>query len=143
LNNNHQLYTRSLVTFGDNYVAPITIAVGIVLMVLGPIGWFAAEEVKQSWTAFIPSIFGIVLLGLGVLALQEKMRKHAMHAAVIWGLFGFIAAAARVVPAALGGEIHKNPLAFTMQLVMAVVCGVFVVLCVKSFIDARRRRQAQ
>jgi uncharacterized membrane protein len=123
-------------------VAPISIGIGILLIVLGPIGWFAADEDKQSWTAFIPAIFGAVLVILGFLALQEKMRKHAMHAAVMVGLLGFIAAAARVVPAGLSGEL-KNPLAFAMQLAMALLCGVFVGLCVKSFIDARRRRQSQ
>jgi hypothetical protein len=120
----------------------ITIGVGIVLIALGPIGWLAAEEGKQSWTAFIPSIFGAVLAVLGCLALQEKMRKHAMHAAVVFGLIGLIAAAARAVPVGLSGEI-KNPLAFGMQVAMAVTCAVFVGLCIKSFIDARRRRQSQ
>jgi uncharacterized membrane protein len=123
-------------------VAPITITFGIVLVALGPIGWFGAEADKQSPTAFIPSVVGVLLVVLGVLALREKMRKHAMHGAVLVGLIGFIAAVARVVPVLTSGEI-KNPWALTMVTTMAVICGVFVGLCVKSFIDARRRRQAQ
>lgn len=123
-------------------MAPITICIGILLAALGPIGWLASDENRQSWTAFIPSIFGVLLIVLGSLALQEKMRKHAMHAAVMVGLIGLIAAAVRAVPVGLSGDI-KNPLAFGMTVTMAVICGVFVGLCVKSFIDARVRRQAQ
>jgi hypothetical protein len=121
-------------------VAPISIGIGILLIALGPIGWFAADEGKKSWTIFIPAIFGAALVVLGVVALQEKWRKHAMHAAVVWGLFGFFAALARAVPAGLSGDI--NPLPFTMQVAMALLCGVFVLLCVKSFIDARRQAQS-
>jgi len=74
--------------------------------------------------------------------LRDNMRKHAMHTAVLVGLLGLVAAAARALPVGLSGDI-KNPLAFGMQVAMAVTCAVFVGLCVKSFIDARRRRQSQ
>jgi len=120
----------------------ITIGVAVVLIALGPVGWFGAEEGKQSPTAFIPSVFGVVLAVLGCLALRDNMRKHAMHTAVLVGLLGLVAAAARALPVGLSGDI-KNPLAFGMQVAMAVTCAVFVGLCVKSFIDARRRRQSQ
>jgi hypothetical protein len=120
-------------------VAPITIVIGILLIALGPIGWFGADEDKQSWTAFIPTIFGVILLVLGVLALQDRLRKHAMHAAAAVGLLGFLASGSRIVPAVFG-EI-RNLWAFEMQTAMGLLCLVFVLLCVKSFIDARRRRQ--
>jgi drug/metabolite transporter (DMT)-like permease len=118
-------------------VARITIGIGVVLIVFGLVGYFPDLE---SWTALIPAFVGVLLAVLGVVALDDRRRKHAMHAAVIVGLLGFLAAAARAIPVALSGEI-KNPKAFTMVVAMAVTCGVFVALCVKSFIDARRQRQ--
>ena len=107
------------------------------MIALGLIGYLPHQE---SWTALIPALFGAVLLVLGAVGLRENARKHAMHAAAGVGVVGFIGAAARLIPAALSGEI-KLPLAFAMQVAMAVVCGAFVGLCIKSFVDARRRRQ--
>jgi len=105
--------------------------------VLGAIGYLP----HQAPTALIPAGFGAVLLLLGGLAFQEKMRKHAMHAAVMVGLIGFLGAGFMAIRAALTGGIEQRPLAFATQVVMALVCAVFVALCVKSFIDARKRRQ--
>jgi hypothetical protein len=73
-------------------------------------------------------------------ALQDNLHKHAMHGAVVVGLIGFLAGLGRAVPVALSDEI-ANKKAFAMVVAMTVICGVFVGLCVKSFIDARRRRQ--
>jgi hypothetical protein len=118
-------------------VPHITIGVGGLLIALGLIGYFPDQV---SWTALIPAIFGVILAILGAMALRPGLRKHAMHVAVMVGLIGLIAGLGRAIPVALSGEI-SNTKAFAMVLAMAVICGVFVALCVKSFIDARRRRQ--
>lgn len=116
----------------------VTIVCGLILSALGPIGYFAAE--KQSGTAFIPTGFGLVLLVCGVLALNEARLKHAMHAAAMVGLLGFLGAGAMAIKKLAAGDTAG--LALPMQAIMAVVCGVFVGLCVKSFIDVRRARTA-
>jgi hypothetical protein len=116
-------------------VAPITVGVGVLLILLGAGGYAAT----QAGTALIPAGFGLALLLLGLLARQEKLRKHAMHTAVLVGLVGFGGAAFMAVKALASGEVER-PVAVAAQGVMAVICGVFVGLCVKSFIDARRRR---
>jgi O-antigen/teichoic acid export membrane protein len=121
-------------------VAPITIVVSIVLLVLGLIGFLLSQP--QSPTALIPAGFGAVLLLLGLLARQEKMRKHAMHTAVLIALAGLIGAVVMLIRA-LSAETIERPLAFTMQALMALTLGVFVALCVKSFIDARRKREPE
>ena len=90
--------------------------------------------------------FGIAFVVLGALALNEKMLKHAMHVAATLGLLGFLAAAVRGLPKLLtllqGGEVD-HPLAVYATSAMAGLCLVFVLLCVKSFLDARRRRAAR
>jgi uncharacterized membrane protein len=119
-------------------VSKITIAVGAFLIVLGLIGYFGTGMV--SWTALIPALFGLPLTLLGLLALQEGWRKHAMHAAVIIGLVGFLGGAFSFVrPLLSGGEM--KPMAAVMQALMALTCAAFVGLCVKSFIDARVARK--
>jgi uncharacterized membrane protein HdeD (DUF308 family) len=116
-------------------VPRVTLLLGVVLIVLGIIGFIP----HQAPTALIPAAFGLVFAILGVLAGQEAFRKHAMHAAAALGLIGFLGAAVMVIRALAAGVIER-PLAFTLQIAMAVLCVGFVALCVKSFIDARRRR---
>ena len=116
----------------------ITIGFGAVLIALGLIGYLPHQE---SPTALIPAVFGVVLVVLGVLALRDNMRKHAMHLAAVVGVVGFLAGAGRAISVLVGPTGITNELAFTMTVLLAVVCGVFVGLCVKSFIDARKRRQ--
>ncbi len=119
-------------------MSKITIAVGAFLIVLGLIGYLGTGMV--SWTALIPAFFGLLLTILGVLALQEGWRKHAMHVAVIIGLVGFLGGAFSFMrPLLSGGEM--KPMAATMQALMALTCAAFVGLCVKSFIDARVARK--
>ncbi len=64
-----------------------------------------------------------------------------MHLAAVVGVVGFLAGAGRAISVLAAGNGITNALAFSMTVGLAVVCGVFVGLCVKSFIDARKRRQ--
>ena len=120
-------------------MSPIAIVFGVLLTALG-VGLYATSD-SGSPTALIPAAFGVVLILLGLIARAgDKARKHAMHVAALVGLVGFVVPTARVVPALAGGaEINR---AIGGQIAMAVLCLAFVVLCVKSFIDARRARQA-
>lgn len=118
-----------------------TILFGVVLIVLGIVGYIATGAV--SVTALIPSFFGGVLALLGWLALNEKYRRHAMHIAVVVGLLGFLgtarglAALPRLVSDAGGVE---RPAAVVAQAIMAILMIVYVALGVRSFIAARRAR---
>ena len=46
------------------------------------------------------------------------------------------------LPALFAGAPVERPAAIIAQAVMAVLCVVFIALCVKSFIDARRGKKA-
>jgi hypothetical protein len=122
-------------------MGPITIVFGLVLVGLGFSGYFSSTAEHPSGTVWIPAYVGAVLVLLGGLALKDHLRKHAMHAAAMVGTLGFLAAAGRLVwKLFTDGKVEGSP-AIHLGL-MALVCGAFVGLCVKSFIDARRRRQA-
>ena len=90
-------------------MAPIAILFGVLLGLLGPVLFFLSDPEKQSPTAFIPSGFGVALIVLGVIALNEKYRMHAMHGAALIGLIGFVVPIARVGMVAAGGGFTLNP----------------------------------
>jgi hypothetical protein len=79
----------------------------------------------------------LVLAGLASLA-APGARKHAMHAAAVVGLLGVIGG---IVPAALRGFAVEQ-VAVKVGLGMTVLSGVFLFLCVRSFIAARKAREA-
>ena len=121
----------------------VSIACGILLMLIGVIGYaYGMIDGKASLTALIPALFGLVLVALGAVSrAKEHLRKHLMHGAVMVGLIGFIATASSFfkIPALLNGTAER-PAAIIAQLATAAVCLIFVLLCVKSFADARRNR---
>jgi hypothetical protein len=122
-------------------VAPVSILFGILLILLG-IGGYVLPE-KQSETALIPAGLGLLLVVLGVLGRQEKYRKHAMHAAAALGLLGLLVALGHLIPGAVkNGYSLANEAQLAVSL-MALLCAVFVGLCVRSFIVARRNRARQ
>ena len=115
------------------------IITGILLIIIGVAGYIHGMSVdKASVTALIPAFFGIVLAILGLAArASEGMRKHLMHAAVLIALIGFLVPAGRLISKM--SELTASP-AILAQAAMAVVCLVFVILAVRSFIAARRDR---
>lgn len=118
-------------------MAPIAMTFGALLIVLGGVLFGMAET--KSVTALIPAFFGIVLIALGLVARRgDKARMHAMHGAALVGIIGFVFPLVRALPAALDGNMT---LPVVGQLIMSGLCGVFVILCVKSFIDARKARK--
>lgn len=115
----------------------LTILFATALIVVGAIGYFATGQ--TSLTALIPAAFGTLLLLIGALATREQWRKHAMHAASGVGLLGLIGALGRPIRVAISGDLHLSA-ALVSQLLMAIICGVFVALCVRSFVQARLSR---
>ena len=111
-------------------------------------------QFSKSWTAFIPGIIGIILIALVQGAeMKPNAKKHIMHVAVLIGLLGFIMLAFRMLPGAISemnwlkgetyGIIHASSLKATTMLASAGLLLVFVILCVVSFITARKEMAAQ
>ena len=121
-------------------MATTTIGFGVVLIVLGLGGYIGSNMVSP--TALIPAGFGILLLIFGVLARDDKRRKLAMHIAVTVGLLGFIGTVSGLfeLPTLLSGGTVARPGAVISKSIMAALMAVYVGMCVKSFIDARRKR---
>jgi hypothetical protein len=121
----------------------VSIVMGALLVGLGFYGYTASEPEHQSVTALIPAFVGGPLILCGLIALKESMLKHGMHAAAMFGVLGFLAAAGRTGMVAAKGGLDLSKLGTQSLLAMTGICAVFVALCVRSFIDARRRRAAR
>lgn len=120
---------------------PRIIFIFAVIFVLLGIGAYLMTG-AQSWTALIPSIFGLLLVVAGAVSL--KSLKHGGHIAALVGLLGFLGTAKSLgkLPALLAGETVERAAALGVQAAFALLSLIFVALCVKSFIDARRARTA-
>jgi len=119
----------------------LTIVYGTILFLLGITGYFATGQ--QSETALIPSFFGLLIIIAGTLAQKESRRKHFMHLAAALALVGFLGSVRglRGFFTLIGGGDVERPGAVISQTIMAVLSLIFVLLCVKSFIDARKNKQ--
>ncbi|MGD0347815.1 MAG: hypothetical protein ABSA85_13725 [Terracidiphilus sp.] len=126
-------------------MAKVTIVFGVLLILVGLVGFFGTGSAHP--TALIPTWFGLALGLGGYLAISpsESRRKLFMHINVTIGLVGLIGA----IASALHGYGHARSLgvdpdykALAAQLTMAGLLLIYVNLCVRSFIQARRSRQA-
>jgi hypothetical protein len=115
----------------------VTRIVGFLLVLLGVGGYLGTG--RASVTALIPAIVGALFLVLALVARNPGARKHVMHAAVAIALLALIGGVPRIFTALNAGDIGRP--AVLAQIAMAVVLAVYVLLGVKSFIDARRARQ--
>lgn len=121
-------------------VGRLAIVFGILLGILG-VGFYIYTEMRSP-TALIPVAFGAIFIVLGLLARNDRLRMHVMHAAATIGLVGVLLPIVQVSrKLATGGAVDN---AVIEQIMLAMLCAAFVALCIKSFIDAgRRRRQAK
>ena len=123
-------------------MAKLTIMFGVVLILLGLLGFVATGH--HAPTALIPAIVGLILMILGFLADTEDAKKRMlnMHIAVTIGLLGFLGTAKSIVDyiEMVRGRQFPHPIAVEEKAAMAGLLLVFVLLCVRSFISARRAR---
>jgi len=122
-------------------VARTTMIFGFLLVLLGAGSYLGTGSAHP--TALIPMYFGLALGVFGFLAISpnEKRRKLFMHVNVTIGLLGFVGALAEALRgygAARSAGLDPDYIALGAKLIMAVILLVYVQLCVKSFIAARR-----
>lgn len=124
-------------------MAKVTIVFGILLIALGVVGY--AGTGSQHSTALIPAWFGLALSICGTLAMSpnEGRRKLFMHIGVTIGLLGFLGGAAEAIRGyvhAHSAGVEPDQIALASKLTMTGLLLIYVVLCVRSFIAARRAR---
>ncbi len=120
----------------DSRMPSTTIALGVALIIVGLAGYFLTGAV--SLTALIPAAFGLVIALAGLIARDERKRKHAMHAAVVVALLGFLGSIRGLLQI---GDVFDGtaarPAAIVAQTIMAVLTLGYIVMAVRSFVKAR------
>jgi hypothetical protein len=123
-------------------MAKLTIAFGILLILLGVAGYVYTGSIHP--TALIPSGFGLAFVLFGVMANTEISKKRMlwMHISVTVALLGFlgtIKADIDTIRLSRGVEF-PHPAAVLEKGAMSLLCLLYVLFCVRSFIAARRAR---
>ena len=108
---------------------------------LGLVGWgthFSLATGSQSITSWIPAMRGAPILLMGLMCLARPAhRKIWMHVAVLFGLLAFLGGLDFFRAIVAGAEPFANPAAGASKLMLFVSGGLFVFICVRSFIWAR------
>src|SRR3989442_115418 len=94
---------------GATAVAKIALVFGILLMLLGLIGFVGTGS--EHPTALIPAYFGAAIGICGAVATRSNLRMHAMHGAAMVGTIGLVGAIVMVIKALVKGI--ERPTAFS------------------------------
>jgi hypothetical protein len=126
-------------------LAKVTLFFAVTLIALGLVGYVGTGS--QHSTALIPTWFGLALGIFGLLAISpsESRCKLFMHINVTIGLLGFLGAAAEAIRGYLHAKslgLEPDEIALASKTTMAGLMLIYVILCVRSFINARRSRKA-
>jgi hypothetical protein len=127
-------------------MAKLTIGFGILLVILGIFGYVATGSVHP--TALIPVWIGLLFALFGFMANTEDSKKRMlwMHISVTAALLvflGMIPAMIHVIQYSRGAYLsHDAAVAAEDKAVLGLFSLLYVLFCVRSFINARRSRLA-
>jgi hypothetical protein len=118
-------------------MAKITLVFAVLLIALGLAGYLGTGSLHP--TALIPTWIGLALGIFGFFAISpnESRRKLFMHINVTIGLLGFLGTVVEIVRS-LFSALSPDPIALAAKITLAVLLLIYVILCVRSFIAARR-----
>ena len=119
------------------------IVFGALLTALGAVAYFNPDLLAggkpNQVSAASPAFVGLPIALAGLLTLAAPgARKHAMHLAAVLALLGVVGG---FVPVVLR-KFDVNTTAVQVGLGMTGLSAVILFLCVRSFIAARKARQA-
>ena len=118
-------------------MAKVTLVFAVLLVALGLVGFLGTGS--EHYTALIPAWIGLALGIGGVLAISpsERRRKLFMHINVTIGLVGYLGSVSEILRGLLSSK-EVNATALAAKTALGWLLLIYVVLCVRSFIAARR-----
>ncbi len=124
-------------TFAGLSMEKISLIYGLFLILWGAaVSYLSASN---SITSYIPSMFGLPILFFAILALLiPSKKKLLMHIVVTFGLIVFLGGLDFLRSI---GNPFENIWADSSKLMMLITGAIFTLLCIKSFIFARKNKQ--
>jgi hypothetical protein len=122
-------------------MAKLTLVLAVLLVALGAVGYLGTGSLHP--TALIPAWIGLALGIFGFLAISpsESRRKLFMHINVTIALVGFLGSTAEAIRGYLHARslgMEPDQIALASKSTLAALLLIYVILCVRSFIAARR-----
>ena len=122
-------------------MAKVTLVFAVLLAALGLAGYLGTGSLHP--TALIPLWIGLALGVFGFLAISpnESRRKLFMHVNVTIALLGILGSSFEAVRGYLHAQaagMQPDQIALASKVTLAGLLLIYVILCVRSFIDARR-----
>jgi uncharacterized membrane protein len=122
-------------------MAKVTLIFAALLIALGLVSFLGTGSAHP--TSLIPTWIGLALGIFGLLAISpnEGRRKLFMHVNVTIGLIGFLGGAAEAVRGyihATSAGLEPDLIALGTKLTLAGLMLIYIILCIRSFIAARR-----
>ena len=123
-------------TFAGLSMEKISLIYGLFLILWGAaVSYLSASN---SITSYIPSMFGLPILFFAILALLiPSKKKLLMHIVVTFGLIVFLGGLDFL--RSIGNPFEKI-WADSSKLMMLITGAIFTLLCIKSFIFARKNK---
>lgn len=123
-------------TFAGLTMEKISLIYGLFLILWGAgVSYFSASN---SITSYIPSMFGLPILLFAILTLLfPNKKKMLMHIVVTFGLIIFLGGLDFFRSL---GNPFENFWADSSKLMMLITGFIFTLLCIKSFIFARKNK---
>jgi type VI protein secretion system component VasK len=114
-----------------------TILFGLLLVAVGMGGYFLGGA--ENHMALFPAVLGVAMFVCGMVAAQGAMRRLAMRVAALIGMIGFVGPMVTIFNDITNTANTAEVLAKGLT---SALCLMFVLMCVNSFLEARRARTA-
>jgi hypothetical protein len=122
----------------------ITGALGAFLVLVGLFCSLTSEVIALQ--ALLPAGFGVLLLGLALLARVEKWQTQAVQVAALLSLIALVLSAGGGLSALgkyLFGVMIPHPMVALSQFLTTLACAGYLLFSVQSLIEAYKEKQAE
>src|SRR5262245_6153738 len=120
-----------------------TLVIAALMIAIGVYGYTSQDPDKGpvSPTAAMPAALGALFAVCALIALSPSKRKHAMHAVAVLSLLGAVGSLYPIGKTLAKGDDLVVNAKFLTSLGSSLLCLTLLILCVKSFVAARKARR--
>ena len=142
INDSAKIIEKSEFRVFNKSIEMISFGYGIFLIIWGITVSFLSQS--TSFTSFIPSIFGVILALIAILAIRIPTKNMLfMHIAVVLGVLIWLGGSDFFRSLVIGSNPFTNIWAGSSKLMMFMTATIFIFMCIKSFRFARRLKHTK